>query len=55
MRNHVLENPADKYPRPPYPRQSQPWPGLASRMDPRPDHGKPAIAAPVVWQVERRS
>ncbi len=35
-----LENPLTKYPKPPYPRQSQPWPGLASKMDPRPDHGE---------------
>jgi len=35
-----LQNPLDKYPRPPYKKQSQPWPGLASRMDPRPDHGE---------------
>ena len=35
-----LQNPDTKYPRPPYKRQSQPWPGLASRMDPRPDHGE---------------
>src|SRR5450755_4726453 len=35
-----LQNPADKYPKPPYKKQSQPWPGLASRMDPRPDHGE---------------
>lgn len=35
-----LQNPADKYPKPPYKKQSQPWPGLASQMDPRPDHGE---------------
>jgi NAD(P)-dependent dehydrogenase (short-subunit alcohol dehydrogenase family) len=35
-----LQNPVTKYPKPPYPKQSQPWPGLASRMDPRPDHGE---------------
>lgn len=35
-----LENPLDKYPKPPFPGQSQPWPGLASKMDPRPDHGE---------------
>src|ERR1700743_907743 len=35
-----LEDPTPKYPRPPFPRQSQPWPGLASKMDPRPDHGE---------------
>ncbi|MBV8354245.1 MAG: SDR family oxidoreductase [Candidatus Eremiobacteraeota bacterium] len=33
-------NPADQYPLPPYPEQSQPWPGLAAKMDPRPDHGE---------------
>ena len=25
---------------PPYNREEQPWPGLASKMDPRPDHGE---------------
>jgi NAD(P)-dependent dehydrogenase (short-subunit alcohol dehydrogenase family) len=28
------------YPRPPFPEQQQPWPGLASQMNPRPDHGE---------------
>lgn len=31
---------AADYPRPPFPEQRQPWPGLASRMTPRPDHGE---------------
>ena len=35
-----LRDPTGKYPKPPYKRQSQPWPGLASKMDPRPDHGE---------------
>ncbi|HLS96148.1 MAG TPA: SDR family oxidoreductase [Sphingobacterium sp.] len=35
-----LENPLDKYPKPPYPKQTQPHPGLASKMDPVPDHGE---------------
>jgi NAD(P)-dependent dehydrogenase (short-subunit alcohol dehydrogenase family) len=35
-----LTDPTTKYPAPPFPKQSQPWPGLASRMDPRPDHGE---------------
>ena len=35
-----LRNPLNDYPRPPYPEQTQPWPGLASKMDPRPDHGE---------------
>lgn len=34
------EDPTKKYPRPPFKSQSQPWPGLASKMDPKPDHGE---------------
>ncbi len=33
-------DPREKHPRPPFPEQSQPWPGLAGRMQPRPDHGE---------------
>src|SRR5213592_3589469 len=40
MVNVALENPISKFPRPPFKRQMQPWPGLASKMDPRPDHGE---------------
>jgi NAD(P)-dependent dehydrogenase (short-subunit alcohol dehydrogenase family) len=35
-----MEDPVGKYPRPPFKRQSQPWPGLAKDMDPKPDHGE---------------
>ena len=35
-----FQDPTTKYPRPPYKKQSQPWPGLASRMSPKPDHGE---------------
>ena len=35
-----LEDPINKYPKPPFKEQKQPWPGLASKMDPRPDHGE---------------
>ncbi len=35
-----LQDPTSKYPKPPFKGQSQPWPGLASQMDPRPDHGE---------------
>jgi NAD(P)-dependent dehydrogenase (short-subunit alcohol dehydrogenase family) len=35
-----MQDPREKYPKPPFPTQSQPWPGLAGRMDPRPDHGE---------------
>src|SRR6202047_2533187 len=40
MAAQELQNPVDKYPKSPYKKQSQPWPGLASKMDPRPDHGE---------------
>jgi NAD(P)-dependent dehydrogenase (short-subunit alcohol dehydrogenase family) len=35
-----LQDPTTKYPKPPFKGQSQPWPGLASKMEPRPDHGE---------------
>lgn len=35
-----LEDPTTKYPKPPFIHQNQPWPALASKMDPRPDHGE---------------
>lgn len=35
-----LVDPRTKYPRPPFKRQPQPWPGLARDMDPKPDHGE---------------
>ena len=35
-----MVDPSGKYPKPPFKTQSQPWPGLASRMEPRPDHGE---------------
>ncbi|SHM73495.1 NAD(P)-dependent dehydrogenase, short-chain alcohol dehydrogenase family [Chitinophaga jiangningensis] len=34
------EDPLGKYPKPPFKEQSQPWPGLASKMEPQPDHGE---------------
>jgi NAD(P)-dependent dehydrogenase (short-subunit alcohol dehydrogenase family) len=33
-------NPVTRYPKPPFAKQSQPWPGLASQMNPPPDHGE---------------
>ena len=35
-----LQDPTTMYPKPPFKGQSQPWPGLASQMDPKPDHGE---------------
>jgi NAD(P)-dependent dehydrogenase (short-subunit alcohol dehydrogenase family) len=35
-----LVDPRSKYPNPPYPEQHQHWPGLASKMQPVPDHGE---------------
>jgi NAD(P)-dependent dehydrogenase (short-subunit alcohol dehydrogenase family) len=40
MAPEKLQDPTTKYPKPPFKGQSQPWPGLASKMDPRPDHGE---------------
>ena len=35
-----MDDPRSKYPKPPFKTQTQPWPGLASKMDPKPDHGE---------------
>lgn len=35
-----MQDPRTQYPRPPFPAQTQRTPGLASRMNPRPDHGE---------------
>lgn len=35
-----LIDPVTRYPKPPFKKQSQPWPGLAGKMEPRPDHGE---------------
>jgi NAD(P)-dependent dehydrogenase (short-subunit alcohol dehydrogenase family) len=35
-----LIDPRGKYPKPPFKKQKQPWPGLACKMDPPPDHGE---------------
>jgi NAD(P)-dependent dehydrogenase (short-subunit alcohol dehydrogenase family) len=34
------QDPTTKYPKPPFKSQTQPWPGLAGQMEPRPDHGE---------------
>jgi len=35
-----MSNPLEGYPKPPFKKLMQEWPGLASKMDPRPDHGE---------------
>ena len=40
MTMQKLEDPKTKYPVPPFNEQKQPWPGLANKMEPRPDHGE---------------
>ncbi|HEV7775772.1 MAG TPA: SDR family oxidoreductase [Luteibacter sp.] len=35
-----VKDPRGGFPKPPFKGQSQPWPGLASKMTPRPDHGE---------------
>jgi hypothetical protein len=39
-RQSVKQDPREQYPKPPFPKQQQEWPGLASKMDPKPDHGE---------------
>ncbi len=36
----TMQDPREQYPKPPFPAQPQPAPGLAGRMEPRPDHGE---------------
>lgn len=38
--NLTAKNRSKNYPKPPFKKQPQEWPGLASKMDPRPDHGE---------------
>jgi len=40
MTPEKLQDPTSKYPKPPFKSQEQPWPGLASKMEPPPDHGE---------------
>ncbi|MDA9427061.1 dehydrogenase [Bradyrhizobium sp. CCBAU 53380] len=40
MAEQNLVDPVTRYPKPPFRKQSQPWPGLAGKMEPRPDHGE---------------
>lgn len=35
-----MQDPRTKYPKPPFPEQTQPWPGLVRDMKPLPDHGE---------------
>jgi short chain dehydrogenase len=35
-----MQDPREQYPKPPFPKQPQPPPGLATKMDPKPDHGE---------------
>ncbi len=36
----TMQDPREQYPKPPFPAQPQPAPGLAARMEPQPDHGE---------------
>jgi len=35
-----MQDPRTQYPKPPFQQQTQPWPGLAGKMEPKPDHGE---------------
>jgi NAD(P)-dependent dehydrogenase (short-subunit alcohol dehydrogenase family) len=39
-RGPAVDDPRTKYPQPPFREQTQTWPGLANKMDPKPDHGE---------------
>jgi hypothetical protein len=49
-----MQDPVRKYPKPPFKKQSQPWPGLASKMDPKPAMARQATKAAGVWRAARR-
>ena len=36
----TMQDPRHQYPEPPFPKQPQPAPGLAAKMEPKPDHGE---------------
>jgi NAD(P)-dependent dehydrogenase (short-subunit alcohol dehydrogenase family) len=36
----MKQDPTTQYPQPPFKLQQQQWPGIAGKMDPRPDHGE---------------
>lgn len=36
----AMQDPRHQYPKPPFPQQPQPAPGLAGKMEPQPDHGE---------------
>lgn len=40
MTEQGLIDPVNRYPKPPFEKQQQPWPGLAGKMNPPPDHGE---------------
>src|SRR6201999_2084370 len=40
MKSRASPNPIGKYQKPPFPVQRQRWPGLVSKMKPKPDHGE---------------
>lgn len=37
---YEMRDPRTQYPKPPFPRQPQPKPGIEAKMDPQPDHGE---------------
>ena len=36
----TMQDPRTQYPRPPFPEQPQPAPGIAANINPEPDHGE---------------
>jgi NAD(P)-dependent dehydrogenase (short-subunit alcohol dehydrogenase family) len=40
MSQYTMQDPRSQYPHPPFPKQPQQAPGLAKKMEPKPDHGE---------------
>src|SRR5436190_20684407 len=49
MTTEQLQDPKTKYPKPPFKEQSQPSPGLASKMETRPEQGEESYKASGRW------
>lgn len=50
----AADDPRTKYPKPPFKEQTQPWPGLANKMDPKPDHGETNYHGSGAWRGAKR-
>jgi hypothetical protein len=54
MAEQDLIDPTTRYPKPPFKKQSQPWPGLAGKMERVPIMARPATRDPAASLDARR-